>query len=250
MLNIHKTLCCLCLFFALMGATPYTGHAKSPLFPHLKKTIVIDPGHGGADTGARGTDGTLEKNLTLTFSKSMQQSLHADYNVVLTRTGDYELDLTSRTETANRSGGHLLVSVHAGGNYIHESQGIIIYYYSRKDVGLEEESAGSPGESASSRGTPWNASQKKYSEISRGVALALKQQLTRNPNFHDVRVQGLPAYLLAGADMPAVLIELGYITNPLTESRLKDARYLSDFSGELCRGIADYFQTYTPSSER
>lgn len=245
MVKIQFYLCCLGLLYLLAAGTPDPALAQRPLFEQLKKTIILDPGHGGADTGARGAAGNLEKDITYNFSKAMERRLETDYKVILTRTGDYDQDLTSRTETANRADGDMLISVHTGGNYIHETKGIIIYYYDPGDGAIQNE----PGQGSSKRGTPWNASQNKYSEISKGLAMSLKHQLMQNPNFTDIRVEGLPVYLLAGADMPAVLIELDYVTNPLAENKLNNTGYLSDFSIELCRGIDNYFQAYIPSKD-
>lgn len=247
MLKIQNQLWCACLMLFLVAGSPETVYSQSPLFAPLKKTIVLDPGHGGKNAGAKGAAQTLEKDVALSMSKSMQQRLENNFNVVQTRTGDYDTDLTSRTETANRNAGDMLISLHTGADFIHETQGVVIYYYSPNLAAVRTGPDNAPGEQGEGPGTSWASVQKQYADISRGFALSLRDHLRTNPNLGDVRVEGLPVYTLAGADMPAVLIELGYITNPLTEKNLSDPGFLSEFSNDICEGIDNYFQAYSPS---
>lgn len=239
-----KPFCCACIVFSLLAGAPGPGHAQRTLFSKIKKTVILDPGHGGRDSGAKGADNTQEKEIALTFAKNLEAQLQTTYNVVLTRSDDYDQDLTARPETANRSGGDMFISIHTGGNFIHESQGVVLYYYEKDSV---------PGTSSGeSDVTPdekrrWGAAQEKYSAVSRAFALSLKDHLMNIPDLANVTVEGVTARVLAGADMPAILIEVGYITSPHDEKRLNASGYVHDFSSEVCEGIHEYFNAYSQS---
>lgn len=228
-----------CLVFSLLAGTPGWVGARGPLFSKIKKTIVLDPGHGGRDSGAKGADNTFEKDITLAYAKFLEEQLKATYNVVLTRNGDYDQDLTTRTETANRLAGDLFISLHAGGNFIHDSQGVGIYYYEKETI---------PGRAPEPRGQRrWDDAQQKYSAVSRAFALSLKDRLSTKPDFSNITVEEVALKVLAGADMPAILIEPGYVTSPHDEKRLNDSGYVHDFSNEVCAGINEYFNAYSQS---
>ena len=93
-----------------------------------KKTIVLDPGHGGYDKGAQGPDGTFEKNVTMEFARVLAAKLEKTYKVVLTRTDDYLVDSLKRTAMANHLHADLFISIHTGGSFLHHARGISFYY--------------------------------------------------------------------------------------------------------------------------
>ncbi|MBU1169203.1 MAG: N-acetylmuramoyl-L-alanine amidase [Proteobacteria bacterium] len=233
------------IFFLVLAGIPSQVSPQVPLFSGLKKTIVIDPGHGGNDTGARGTDKALEKDVTLSFAKTMKAALHKTYHVTLTRTDDYSIDNQSRTETANRSGADLFISLHAGGNFIHESQGIGIYYYER---GPGPDFNPNTDQDALNKNIPpasWTRTQEKYSPISHALAQSLAEHFAKGSLHRNIHVESLALVVLSGASMPAVLIELGYITSPFDEKRMANPDYISDFSKEFCTAIDEYFSIYS-----
>lgn len=242
----HSFVCGFVIFLVLtLLSAPVC--AQNPLFSRIKKTIVIDAGHGGNDTGTRGTDGALEKEVTLSFAKSLEEILKNSYNVALTRTDDYYLDVHSRTETANRSGADLFISLHTGGNFIHESQGIGIFYFegapeARPDQTVTDQTVQKGGSEPT-----WNEIQEKYAPISRSFALSLSAQFSQSTPHRKIRVAGLAADVLSGADMPAIIIELGYMTSPVDEKRLVDPNYIFEFSKEISSGIDTYFSRYSKS---
>lgn len=234
--------CCACIVMAMSAMIIVTAHAQDPLFSKIRKTIILDPGHGGRDFGSKGADNTYEKDIALTFAKSMEDQLKDTYNVILTRSDDYDLDVTTRTATANRSGGDLFISIHTGGNFIHESQGIVLYHYQKDPVTVTDTVDSGPGSQRR-----WNDAQNKYSAVSRALALSLQDRLSKTPQLANVTVEGLCAKVLAGADMPAILIEPGYVTSPHDEKRLNDSGYVHDFSKKVCESIHEYFNAYSQS---
>jgi len=112
-------------------------------FQIQKITIVIDPGHGGYDIGARGPDGTFEKNVTMEFARVLALELEKTYKVILTRTDDYWVDIPERTAMANHVNADMFVSIHTGGSFLHQASGISLYYYEKTSTSalmLETES--------------------------------------------------------------------------------------------------------------
>ena len=102
----------LILCFLSTGSIPAV--AKQPLFDAYRRIIVLDPGHGGRESGARGADGTAEKSVTLELARLIAAELQRDYKVTLTRTDDYHVDLDNRTALANHLKADVFVSLHTG----------------------------------------------------------------------------------------------------------------------------------------
>ena len=109
------------------GAIP--AEAKQPLFEAYRRVIVLDPGHGGREIGARGADGTVEKAVAMKLAQFISAELQRDYKVALTRTDDYSVDLNNRTALANHLKADMFVSLHTGGSFVYGTAGPILYYY-------------------------------------------------------------------------------------------------------------------------
>ena len=116
---------CACCFSAM----PAQAIARQPLFEAFKRIIVIDPGHGGQDFGAKGSDGTLEKTVTLELARLIASQLEPEFKVVLTRTDDYQVELDDRTALANHLKAAIFISIHTGAGFVHSTTGTSIYYY-------------------------------------------------------------------------------------------------------------------------
>ncbi|MCP4626451.1 MAG: N-acetylmuramoyl-L-alanine amidase [bacterium] len=224
--------------------TGMAGHAMAQkhLFEAYKKVIVIDPGHGGDESGARGADGTAEKAVTLSLAKILAAELKREYRVVLTRTDDIQMNLVNRTATANHHKADLFISIHTGGSFVHGSSGILIYHYqdfsedSRKhgqNMPTQRQNANAP--------VLWDRAQSKYLEKSRLLAGLINTRLNGLSEVNSSRLQGAPLLLLQGANMPAILIEIGYLTNPSEEKRLNDRGHLTGLARKISRGIDEYF---------
>ena len=242
-----RVLGCLTLFWVLIS--PNSGTAQNAPLTVIKKNIVIDPGHGGQDLGVRGTDGSLEKNIDLAVAKTLATKLAPRYTVALCRTNDDMMDVRSRTEIADRAKADLFISIHTGGSYGHESHGIAIYYYKPvSDVsGSSNPKPDKPLSLSSDNrdAVPWNTVQYKYASLSHSLATTLSEHLSKNPSHAGIRVSGLPAVVLTGADMPAVLIEVGQLNNPSEEKLLNNSIYINKLAEEISQGINDYFNKYS-----
>ena len=216
--------------------------AKQQLFEAYKRVIAIDPGHGGDESGANGPDGTTEKAVTLNLAQILASELQREYKVVLTRTDDSQVDLDTRTALANHHKADLFISIHTGGSFVHSTTGILIYHYQDFSEDLSQQ-----GEINSSQGhdknTPilWNRAQSRYLEKSRILAGLINTRLNGLGEINNSRLQGAPLLLLHGANMPAILIEIGYLTNPAEEKALKNRKVLDKLSTAISQGIDEYF---------
>ena len=220
--------------------------ARQPLFDAFKSIIVIDPGHGGQDFGAKGPDGTLEKTVTLELARLIASELEPEFKVVLTRTDDYGVDLDNRTSMANHLKADIFISIHTGGSFVHSTTGTSIYYYqdfSQPDSGHNQPS--SPADRTRNEPIFWKNVQISHLSKSRALARTIDEHLKGIPAIQS-RIEGSPLVVLQGAAMPAILIEVGYLTNPAEEKNLRDHRFLMDFAKQIRMGIEDFFSQTKP----
>ena len=208
-----------------------------------KKIIILDPGHGGHDKGAQGMNGTYEKTLSLKLAKIIAKELKDKYRVFLTRTDDYWLDIPGRIDATNHLEADLFISIHSGGSFLHKASGIYIYYYNEIS-GPENILENTTLKTVKSNNiqTQWHNIQNRHKTTSHVLAESMKNCINEHIEFAKCKVQGAPVIVLSGADMPAVLIEAGYISNPADEKELKDAKVLSNFAKSISKGIEDFFE--------
>jgi N-acetylmuramoyl-L-alanine amidase len=217
--------------------------AKKQLFGAVQPVVVIDPGHGGKDTGATGPDGSAEKGISLNFARILAAELDRGYKVVLTRTDDSVLHLEKRTALANHHKGDLFISIHTGGSYIHSTSGIRIYYYQDLTEDPLNRSESPPNPAAQPKSPVlWAQAQNRFRENSLSLANNIGRRLGDMYEARDIRILGAPLLVLQGANMPAFLIEIGYLSNPKEEKKLNDQRYLIDLARAIRRGIDEYFE--------
>ncbi|MEJ2170363.1 MAG: N-acetylmuramoyl-L-alanine amidase [Desulfobacterales bacterium] len=228
--------------FLLSGNAPAAA-AKQQLFEAYKSLIVLDPGHGGDEIGARGPEGTLEKGVTLQLANILAAQLQPNYRTVLSRTDDYEMSLDNRTATANTLKADLFISIHTGGSSVHSTSGATIYHYQSFSEETRSRTA-ELSQPAESTDAPilWNQVQNHYIEKSRILAGLINAQLSSTGTVKESRVAGAPLAVLEGANMPAILIEVGYLTNPAEEKNLRDEQFLTDLAQAIRRGIDEYFE--------
>lgn len=224
---------------------------KNPVTPKASpssriKTIVIDPGHGGHDTGAKGIENTNEKTISLSLARLIADDLKDDYAVVFTRTGDFLLNLSARTAKANTLKADLFISIHTGGSFLHTGSGFIIYYYKKSTRYGSIDQALSDASLADIH--IWDNIQNKHLEASSAFAHRLQGILGYEKGDLKAGVLEAPLVVLAGADMPAVLLEIGYLTNPAEEEKLSNNTYLSELSKKICIGIKEFFEKGTKNS--
>ena len=226
-----------CLFFPLHGSDEEATAANRG---RMKKTIVIDPGHGGHDTGATSSGGTLEKTVALSLARLIESELKGKYRVILTRTDDYGLDVPQRTDIANHAKADVFISIHTGGSFEHQAGGITIYYFSEKSSSL------SPDKKPTGRATLdddqilWDRLQQRHVTSSRRLAQRLRKHINQQINFMQCRITTAPLLVLRGADMPAVLFEAGYLTNPDNEKYLSNEKDLLKIARAMAAGIEGF----------
>jgi N-acetylmuramoyl-L-alanine amidase len=235
---------------AVWIATPVPVWADPPLnLPGQYFRVALDPGHGGSDLGARGPTGLLEKNVCLALARDLALRLESQYKVILTRSDDYQVELHQRDAIANQADADLLISLHTGASFVHATRGMTVYYYSDADRGAPSDAMDRPV--AADDAQQWDLTQNRYQAASLALATALKKRLDKGPESPGCSLRGAPLTVLEGADMPAVLIEIGHITHPATETRLaalKDGGWLAE---QIADGIMDFLsQRKGPRSSR
>jgi N-acetylmuramoyl-L-alanine amidase len=211
-----------------------------------EKIIVIDPGHGGYDKGAQGTDGTFEKMVTMEFARMLAEELKKTYKVVLTRTDDYWIDILDRTALANHLKADMFISIHTGGSFLHQASGLLVYYYEKISASVfmpEAEPMKTSGNS--NLNEIWSDIQNRHQKDSKILAERILYSLKERKEEHNeytAGIQGAPLMVLEGADMPAILIEIGYITNPKEEKSLNDIVSMSFLAQKIKKGIDIFFE--------
>ncbi|MGD9947422.1 MAG: N-acetylmuramoyl-L-alanine amidase [Desulfobulbus sp.] len=214
------------------------------------KTIVIDPGHGGKDPGAMAF-GLKEKNIALKIAKKLARILTETfhYQVVLTRTKDVYIPLEKRTAVANVKKADLFVSIHVNAHPNHSNSGIETYFLNlatdadaMRVAALENASSThSIGELQDILSSLMNNSKiDESSRLARFVQTNLINGLNKTYKPRDLGVKQAPFYVLIGAEMPAILAELSFITNPQEAQFLEDDKHLEKIAQQLAGGIVAY----------
>ncbi|RPJ82941.1 MAG: N-acetylmuramoyl-L-alanine amidase [Deltaproteobacteria bacterium] len=207
-----------------------------------KPIIVVNPGHGGHDLGARGADGTIEKNITLTLAKRIVENLKSRYQPILTRTGDYYLSITERTSIANYNKAALFVTIHAGGNYDFRTSGITISYLDNtSNLNTFSQSPSLKNKNEGYGNILWNEIHKNQITKSIELGKCIQKRFSQNRQLSKNRLLSSPLRVLTGANMPAVMIEVGYLSNPIEEKKLQNNDYLAELAKEITTGIDDFF---------
>ncbi|MBW1956788.1 MAG: N-acetylmuramoyl-L-alanine amidase [Deltaproteobacteria bacterium] len=231
------------LVFCLAAAAgPGVIPAGAGLWEAQKKTLVLDPGHGGQDTGVQGLGGSVEKDVVLAFARLMETRLNQVYRVVLTRTDDYAVKIPMRTAAANHEKADLFISIHAAASLHPENHGIEVFCFEASDPhgSREGEPSGFPGDAAQAP-LFWDRLQARHQKASEAFAGILKEVLGRELKMA-VRIHQAPVLILKGADMPAVLMEIGYLTHPQDAKRLQNPAEAARFADAICDAVSDYLK--------
>jgi len=248
---LHDKYCALiCKFLPfgliLMGLLSPAWANPPLLFPEKTARVALDPGHGGRDWGARGPTGLFEKDVCLELARKLAIRLESQYQVTLTRSDDYQVELRQRAAIANQADADLLISLHTGAGFIHSTRGISIYYQADVARKAPYNEIG-PSGGVDDR-QQWKRTQIRHQPASLALATMLKKRLDRAPDSPGCSIRGAPLAVLQGADMPAVLIEIGHITNPAAEARLSDLQDRERLVEEIFNGIQDYLAAQNPST--
>ena len=216
------------------------------------KKIVIDPGHGGHDPGAKGRGGLLEKDITLKVAKMLAAKLREEkgYHVVLTRDRDVFIPLEERTAIANTSGGDLFVSIHVNAAPTKRARGISTYILdlarSKESMQVAARENANTTKQLSDLQTILN-DLIQHTKVNESVKLAeyVQESMVRGlgnkyKKVVDLGVKRAPFIVLIGAEMPAILAEISFISNPTEAKRLRSKTYLNRVSEQLASGISRY----------
>ena len=226
----------------VLSLTAFPALARRPIPGAYLGTVVIDPGHGGHDTGAKGAEGYHEKTVTLTLARLISDRLQPDYRVILTRNADYRLDIPGRTAVANQEGADLFISIHAGGSYLKEATGLSIFYFKELLENPEAAEAEPAEDEGRNEPQPWDTVQIRHQTASIELARHFHSFFQNNGTVTVNPIEGMPLLVLRGADMPAVLIEIGNLTHPLEGKSLKDTDFLSELADRISNVIKSYLK--------
>lgn len=242
------------------GAAP----APAPAKPKMARlaTIVIDPGHGGEDPGALGRLGSREKDVTLVIARRLKALVDAEpeMRALLTRDGDYFLPLHQRVEKARRVKADLFVSIHADAFLKPDARGSSVFALSTRR--------------ATSEAAQWLAKKENEADLVGGVNLDIKDkhlaqtlldlsqtatmdhslrlgnavlgELGQVNTLHKARVEQASFAVLKAPDVPSILVETAFISNPDEESRLNDVAYQERLARAILVGIKRYIEKHPP----
>lgn len=225
--------------------------------------VAVDAGHGGIDSGAHGYHGLLEKTITLRIARKLAALINKQpgFKAVLTRNGDYYLKLRQRIALARAAHADLFVSIHCDASHDHHADGATVYALSEHG--------------ATSEHARWVANRENDADLIGGVSLADKtsmlasvlldlsqtatisasldvggmvvHDLSQLGPMHRSSVQQAAFVVLKSPDIPSILVETDYITNPHEAHRLDSAWYQSRVAQAILGGVVKYFDHYPPT---
>jgi len=216
------------------------------------KRIVIDPGHGGKDPGCQSKGGSKEKDIVLRLAKTLARNLREELGceVFLTRTTDVFLSLEQRTAIANIKKADLFISLHVNAHRSRKVSGLETYFLNmatdeRSVMVAARENATSEKNISDLQtilndlmlNTKINESSRLAHEVQKGMVTQVDKNYKRP---RDLGIKQAPFYVLIGAEMPAILVETGFFTNPAEEKRLLDNKYRDTLAAGICKGIKSY----------
>jgi len=243
---------------------PASPPPAAPARPKVARlaTIVIDPGHGGEDPGARGRLGSREKDVTLTIAKRLKELVDAepDMRAVLTRDGDFYVPLQTRVDKARRVKADLFVSVHADAFIRANARGSSVFALSERR--------------ATSEAARWLAKKENEADLVGGVNIDVKDRylaqtlldlsqtatidhslrlgnavlgaLGQVNTLHKAQVEQASFAVLKSPDVPSILVETAFISNPEEETRLNDEAYQIQLARAILGGIKRYLAKNPP----
>ena len=224
--------------------------------------IAIDAGHGGEDPGAKGPSGVYEKNVVLKIAKNLAEVINKERGMraILIRKGDYYIKLRNRIEKARENKADLFISIHADAFRDPKVRGSSVYVLSKKG--------------ASSEAAKWLAEKENSSDLIGGVSLENKDDLVASVlldlsqtasleasidiadrilkglrkvgKVHKRNVQSAPFAVLKSPDIPSILIETAFISNPIEEKKLTNSKHRKKMSNAILIGLKGYFRDFAP----
>ena len=227
--------------------------------PRGVRTIVIDPGHGGLETGAKGKFGAEEKDITLAISLGLKSVIERNlaFRVVLTRDTNMDVSLENRASIANNNKADLFISIHTNSSYRKNAQGSETFFLSlnatdeeaRRLAYLENSSA--EFESLIEKGNEdeikmilWDMAQSAYIKQSSQLAELIQKELNLLLGTTNRGIKQAPFKVLTGVACPAVLAEVAFLSNPEEEKKLLDKTFQNNVAEAIYRGLLSYIKLY------
>lgn len=228
--------------------------------------IALDPGHGGEDPGAIGPGGTREKHLVWSLAQELAKSIerNPDFKTILTRDGDYYVGLRQRVEVARQAKADLFISIHADAYRLPQPRGSSVYVLSQRGVTSESARWLADSENRADLiggvegvltlgdkdetlvGVLVDLSMTATLAESLNVGARVLQNLGKVNRLHKRDVEQAGFLVLKSPDMPSMLIEAGFISNPQEEKRLRDPVYQRQLATQIAKAVQDYFQENPP----
>jgi N-acetylmuramoyl-L-alanine amidase len=241
---------------AAHAPAPAPGATRLPVALRPVRTVVLDPGHGGRDPGASAA-GLREKDVTLALARAIRPRLVArGLEVLLTRDSDRTVELEERTAFAEGEGADLFISLHVNAAPRRSLRGIETYYldrsHERHTVRVAAHENGiSPAQLDSLQRTVAGFRIGEVSEHSARLASSVHQELVggmrrRFGGVNDLGIKKGPFFVLFLSNLPSVLVEVGFLTNPDEARRLADPRYREALAEEIAAGIVRYRDLTAP----
>jgi len=224
------------------------------------KTIVIDPGHGGLESGARGKFGALEKDITLDVGLKLKAIIERDmaFRVVLTRDKDISKSLEERAAIANNNKAYLFISIHANSSFRKQARGPEIYFLSlnatdeeaRRLAYLENNSAQLDERIEDEyedeiKMILWDMAQAAYLDQSSKLAESIQKELNSLMATRNRGIKQAPFKVLTGVACPAVLVEVAFISNTEEENKLIEETFQDNVAQAIYRGLTSFLKLYS-----
>ena len=222
-----------------------------------KKIIILDPGHGGDDPGAVGKNGTREKDVVLAISRRLKKTLdrHGFFQAYLTRDGDYYVPFDERLQIAREYGADLFVSIHADAARNREARGSSVYCLSlggassvaakilAQNENLADIVGGAREADMKEDTNPMliNMCQTNTINVSKAFGMSVLWELSNIGELKFEKVQEAPFRVLKMPEIPAVLIETAYISNPEEEKLLRSPAFQNKLSATIARAVVQFF---------
>ncbi|TRZ91824.1 N-acetylmuramoyl-L-alanine amidase [bacterium] len=223
-------------------------------------TIVVDPGHGGLETGAKGKFGALEKDITLAISLKLRDIVEKNqaFRVFLTRDKDTDVSLENRSALANNHKADLFISVHANGSMRKNARGSETYFLSLNATDEESrrlaymentssvlEAQIEPENQDDVKMILWDLAQSAYLKQSSLLAEKIQAGLNELLGTLDRGVKQAPFKVLTGVACPAVLVETAFISNPEEEKQLGSEEFQDNVARAIYLSLVEYFKSYS-----
>jgi N-acetylmuramoyl-L-alanine amidase len=222
------------------------------------RTVVIDPGHGGMEAGAKGKFGNLEKDITLAISLKLKALIEKNmaFEVVLTRDRDVDVSIENRSAIANNHKAGLFISIHANGAVQKKAAGSETFFLSlnasdeesRRLAYLENNSSAlqsriDPSSDDDLMMILWDMAQTAHIKQSSLLAELVQEELDALLGTRNRGIKQAPFKILAGVACPAILVEAAFISNPEEEQKLASEEFQAKVADAIYRGLARHLRT-------